>query len=87
MYDFVMPTFFTQNPNLNVLYMLTLTLSQALIKSMGKQIRTLHITLMKASRDVKDEFQVTKVLLNTGPYAYTRESDGVDVIPIEMLGV
>ena len=36
---------------------------------------------------VKDEFQVTKVLLNTGPYAYTRESDGVHVIPIAMLGV
>lgn len=33
------------------------------------------------------EYQVAKVLLNTGPYAYTRESDRVHVIPIAMLGV
>lgn len=30
----------------------------------------------------KDEFQVTKVSLNTGPYADTRESDRVHVIPV-----
>jgi hypothetical protein len=51
-----MPTFFPQNPNLNVLYMLTLTLSQALIKSAGKQIRTSHITWMEACRDAKDQY-------------------------------
>lgn len=54
--NFVMPVFFTQNPNLNVLYMLTLTLSQALIKSAGKQIRTSRITWMKACRDVKHQY-------------------------------
>lgn len=54
--DSVMPTFFPQNPNLNVLYMLTLTLSQALIKSAGKQLRTAHITWMEACRDAKDQY-------------------------------
>ncbi|WP_373300201.1 ATP-binding protein [Lentilactobacillus fungorum] len=35
---------------------------------------------------VKDEFNVTKVLLNTGHFAYTRQ-DRVHVLPIAMLGV
>ncbi|MGX7200255.1 ATP-binding protein [Enterococcus nangangensis] len=35
---------------------------------------------------VKEEFKVVKILLNTGPYAYTRDSDHVHVIPIAMLG-
>ncbi|MDR2833658.1 MAG: DUF4143 domain-containing protein [Streptococcaceae bacterium] len=35
---------------------------------------------------VKEEFKVVKVLLNTGPRAFTR-SDGVHVVPISMLGV
>jgi hypothetical protein len=54
--DSVMPAFFTQNPNLNVLYMLTLTLSQALIKSAGKQLRSSHITWMKVCRDAKNQY-------------------------------
>lgn len=36
---------------------------------------------------VQDEFDVVKVLLNTGPYAYTRQQDNVHVVPIAMLGV
>lgn len=34
----------------------------------------------------EDGFSITKVLLNTGPFSYTRE-DGVHVIPIALLGV
>jgi predicted AAA+ superfamily ATPase len=33
------------------------------------------------------EFRIVKVLLNTGPTAYTRSSDGVHVVPIAMLGL
>ncbi|BDR56840.1 ATP-binding protein [Xylocopilactobacillus apis] len=35
---------------------------------------------------VKGEFEVTKVLLNTGKVAYTRNQDHVHVIPISMIG-
>lgn len=35
---------------------------------------------------VKSEFDVIKILLNTGPTAYTRSQDNVHVIPIAMLG-
>lgn len=35
---------------------------------------------------VREEFEVTKVLLNTGPAAFTRKSDHVHVVPIAMLG-
>lgn len=36
---------------------------------------------------VKNEFKVTKVLLNTGQFAYTRSNDQVHVLPIAMLGI
>lgn len=36
--------------------------------------------------EIAGDLEVTKVLLNTGPFAYTREQDGVHVIPIGMLG-
>jgi predicted AAA+ superfamily ATPase len=32
-----------------------------------------------------DEFKVIKILLNTGPYAYTRNKDNVHVVPISQL--
>ncbi|MDO3392919.1 ATP-binding protein [Ligilactobacillus sp. 110_WCHN] len=35
---------------------------------------------------IGDEFKVTKVLLNTGRYAYTRREDHVHVIPLALLG-
>lgn len=36
--------------------------------------------------EIGDEFKVTKVLLNTGRYAYTRQEDHVHVIPLALLG-
>lgn len=36
--------------------------------------------------EIGDEFKVTKVLLNTGRYAYTRREDHVHVIPLALLG-
>lgn len=36
--------------------------------------------------EIGDEFKVTKVLLNTGRYAYTRREDHVHVIPMALLG-
>lgn len=36
--------------------------------------------------EIGDEFKVTKVLLNTGKYAYTRQEDHVHVIPLALLG-
>lgn len=35
--------------------------------------------------EIGDEFKVTKVLLNTGKYAYTRQEDHVHVIPLALL--
>lgn len=35
----------------------------------------------------KDEYQISKVLLNTGQVAYQRKEDKVQVIPIAMLGI
>jgi predicted AAA+ superfamily ATPase len=35
---------------------------------------------------VKSEYEVVKILLNTGPRAYTRQDDDVHVIPIGLLG-
>lgn len=37
--------------------------------------------------ELGDDFKITKVLLNTGKYAYTRKKDNVHVIPIALLGV
>ena len=36
--------------------------------------------------EIGDEFKVTKVLLNAGRYAYTRQEDHVHVIPLALLG-
>lgn len=36
--------------------------------------------------EIGDEFKVTKVLLNTGRYAYTHREDHVHVIPLALLG-
>lgn len=36
--------------------------------------------------EIGDEFKITKVLLNTGRYAYTRQEDHVHVIPLALLG-
>lgn len=36
--------------------------------------------------EIGDEFKVTKVLLNTGRYAYTRREDHIHVIPLALLG-
>lgn len=36
---------------------------------------------------VKEEYQVSKVLLNTGQVAYQRQDDHVQVVPIAMLGI
>lgn len=36
--------------------------------------------------ELGDEFKITKVLLNTGKYAYTRREDNVHVVPIALLG-
>lgn len=35
----------------------------------------------------KDEYQISKVLLNTGQVAYQRQDDHVQVVPIAMLGI
>lgn len=35
----------------------------------------------------KDEYQISKVLLNTGQVAYQRQDDHVQVVPISMLGI
>jgi predicted AAA+ superfamily ATPase len=36
---------------------------------------------------VKDEFDVEKILVNTGKYAYTRPTDNVHIIPAALLGI
>ena len=34
-----------------------------------------------------DEYQISKVILNTGQVAYKRQEDNVQIVPIAMLGL
>ena len=47
----------------------------------GKDVANLHWFEKK----VKDEYDVVKVVINTGPYAYKR-TDGVIVVPLALFG-